>query len=84
MGNDRDTHRYELRDRSGQVVYVGITNNPERRAEQHRDEGKRFFALYTVGPRVTRESAEDWEEDRLAAYRRNHGGKNPRYNQQGR
>ena len=83
-GNDRDTDRYELRDRRGRVLYVGITNNVDRRENAHRNEGKRFFDMYVMGPKVTRESAERWEEERLASYRRNHGGKNPRYNEQGR
>ena len=84
MGSNRDTYRYELRDKRGRVLYVGITNDVEWREAEHRADGRRFFNLYVIGPRVTKASAEDWEEDRLASFRRNHGGKNPRYNQQGR
>lgn len=83
MGSQRDTYRYELWSGLG-VVYIGITNDPERREEEHRRERKRFISMRIQGPAVTQASAEKWEEDRLAAYRRNHGGKNPRYNKQGR
>ena len=76
----RNYHRYELRD-GRQLVYVGITNDLERRREEHKDEGKRFGSMLPVGPSVTKDTAEDWEEDRLAAYRRTHGGRNPRYNE---
>jgi predicted GIY-YIG superfamily endonuclease len=33
----RDTYKYELKD-GKKVVYVGITNDPERREAQHRQE----------------------------------------------
>ena len=32
---------YTIRGRGGRVKYVGITNNPRRRAAQHRRSGKR-------------------------------------------
>ena len=80
MAKTRNHSRYELRDK-GKIVYVGITNDPERRKEEHKDEGKRFGSMNVVGPKVTHGGAEDWEESRLEQYRRSHGGKNPRYNE---
>ena len=80
MGSIRDTYKYELRDRN-RVVYIGITNDPDRREEHHRAEGKRFSRMWLIGRQTTRAAAERWEEERLASYRRSHGGKNPRYNQ---
>ncbi len=74
----RDTYKYELRD-GNRVVYIGITNDPDRR-EEHRAEGKRFSRMWLIGNRTTRAAAERWEEERLASYRRSHRGKNPRYN----
>ena len=76
----RDHQRYNLKD-GHKIVYKGITNNPERRAEQHKDEGKRFSHLQTIGPAVTKDAAEKWEEDSLRQYRYDHGGKNPKYNE---
>jgi len=80
MSDNRDTYRYELRDR-GKLVYVGITDDPERRAQEHKDDRKRFTSVKVVGPAVTERSAEQWEEQRLQTYRENHGGRNPRYNE---
>ncbi len=39
MAKARNHSRYELRDK-GKIVYVGITRDPERREEEHKDEGK--------------------------------------------
>ncbi len=75
----RNYYRYRLVD-GHKVVQYGITNDPERREEEHHDEGKRFSRLNTVGPAVTKDTAEEWEEEMLATYRSNHGGRNPRYN----
>lgn len=75
----RDTYRYELK-QGQKVLYAGITNNPDRREAEHRNEGKRFGRMDVVGPVVKRSSAEKWEEERLNSYRKNHGGRNPRYN----
>ena len=76
---NRNTHRYTLR-KAGKIQYYGITNNLDRREAEHRDEGKRFDAIKREGPRVSRDTAEKWEEQRLAAYRERHRGRNPRYN----
>jgi len=77
---NRNYHRYNLK-QGHKVVYKGITNNPERREEQHKDEGKRFTKMQVVGPSVTKDAAEKWEEDSLAQFRGNHGGRNPKYNE---
>ena len=62
-------------------MQFGITNRPpEIREAEHRGKGKKFTRLLVVGPAVTKETAEKWEEDSLATYRRSHGGKNPKYN----
>ena len=37
--------------------------------------------MQVVGPSVTKNVAEKWEEDSLAQFRGNHGGMNPRYNE---
>ena len=77
----RDTVVYELRDRR-KVVYRGITSDPERREAEHRGEWKQFTKLVVTSRRITREGAEKKEAELLATYRRNHGGKNPTYNQE--
>ena len=75
----RDTHRYILRD-GRQIVQFGISNGPLDRAEEHRNDGKRFSSVEVVGPAVTRDSALDWERYRVESYQRSHGGRRPRYN----
>ena len=79
MARKRDHFRYHLK-QGNKVVYVGITDNPERREQQHRDAGKMFSKLKTVGPVVKKDTAEKWEEDALKQYRSAHKGRNPRYN----
>jgi hypothetical protein len=75
----RDTHRYILRD-GPQIVQFGITNGPLDRAEEHLRDGKRFTRMTVVGSPVTRDTALDWERDRIEGYQRSHEGKRPRYN----
>ena len=76
---ERDTYRYVLRD-GRKVVQYGISNGPEDRIREHASDGKRFTTMTVVGPVVTRESALDWERNRIEAYRRSHSGRMPRYN----
>ena len=47
---------------------------------EHREDGKLFTSMKAIGPVVTEKSARQWEGERLAQYRRNHGGRNPEYN----
>ncbi len=75
----RDTTRYELYDKR-KKVYVGITDDPERRKQEHTDEGKRFKSMKIVGPKVSRKSALDWERETIEKYKRRHGSKPPKYN----
>lgn len=79
MSNKRDTVTYDLiKDRK--VVYRGTTNDPVRREEEHRDEGKRFGSMRVTSRRMTEEGAKKQEAENLERYRGGHGGKNPKYN----
>lgn len=42
---NRDTRKYELRGNSGKTLYIGITNDLDRREAEHRADGKRFAEL---------------------------------------
>ena len=64
-----------------QKVYIGEAANPERRAEQHRQEGKHFDRVQVTSRPIMKENARKREAEQLEAYRRGHGGKNPRYNE---
>lgn len=67
---------YTLRGKNGKINYVGTTNNPSRRAAEHQAEGKPG-TLQTETRPMPRQSAEQWETNRLKIYREHHGGKNP-------
>ena len=75
----RTTLGYILRGRYGRINYVGVTNNPERRASEHKQAGKLGKLKVETGPMLPT-SAKRWEAQRLETYRRNHGGWNPRHN----
>ena len=76
--NQEDTVTYELR-RSGKVVYIGTTNDTDRREAEHRLDGKYFDVLVLTSKRMTEKRAKQKEAKDLKAYRRDHG-KNPIYN----
>ena len=78
MARKRDTVTYRLK-KGRETVYIGSTNDPERREEEHRDEGKRFSGLQITSRRMTKEGAETKEAEQLKTFRSNHG-KNPRHN----
>ncbi len=79
MAEKRDTTRYTLR--NGQkIVYIGVTNKPERREGEH-EQDKNFGQMRKEGPKVSKESALEWEQEALERYRRNHDGRNPKYNE---
>jgi predicted GIY-YIG superfamily endonuclease len=79
MAKKRKYHRYELKEGS-KVVYRGITNDPQRREREHKEEGKQFSHMRVIGPSATKKTAEIWEEESLESYRRHHRGENPKYN----
>ncbi len=75
-GNKRSVRGYTLRGRNGRINYIGVSNNPDRRAAEHKKDGKRG-SMKVETRSMSRESARRWESGRLATYRRNNGGKNP-------
>ncbi len=75
----RDTYKYELT-KGNRVVYIGITNDPERRAAEHHQD-KDFDKMKIVGNASTPDGASRWETDRIQTYMANHKGQTPLYNQ---
>ena len=55
----RNTTRYTLRV-GNRITYRGITNNPQRRAAEHKQSGK-AGTMRIEGPIVTRRNALEWE-----------------------
>ena len=77
--SDRDCYNYELK-HGKKTVYKGITNDPERRLNEHDGDGKSFTHMKVSSSAVTRETAKKREEEKLKIYRNGHNGKNPKYN----
>ena len=76
------THNvYALFDRR-QLVYYGSSEDVEERAAQHDSEGKRFTRVKKVGPKMTKDSALQREQELIDGYKGRHKGRAPRYNKQ--
>lgn len=75
----QDTCVYSLVDKK-KKVYVGTTNDLDRREKEHRDSGKEFTTIKKESRNMTPESAKEREVKKLEGYRKNHQGKNPKYN----
>ena len=78
MPKKQDTVTYELK-KGNEVVYVGTTNDPERREQEHKEQGKKFGHMNVTSRRMTEDGAKRKETERLATYRKNQGN-NPKYN----
>jgi predicted GIY-YIG superfamily endonuclease len=78
MAKKQDTVTYELK-QGNKVVYVGTTNDPEQREQQHREDGKKFGHMNVTSRRMTEDGAKRKEAERLTTYRKNQG-RNPKYN----
>ena len=79
MAKKYDTFTYKLKE-GNTVVYIGTTNDPKRREQEHKSEGKRFTKMEITSRRMTEDGAKKKEAKELETYRKNHKGKNPKYN----
>jgi predicted GIY-YIG superfamily endonuclease len=75
----RDTYNYTLYGGFGQPVYHGITNNPQRRIRQHKEDGK-FFTDYELSPRRSRSRADREETRSIHRHQDENLGITPQYN----
>ena len=82
MTTKRNYYRYKL-NQWRNIVYYGITNDPERRENEHISEGKNFSKMRIVGPVVKKGTAINWEEEKIDNYKGNHRGRRPKYNDLG-
>ena len=61
-------------------VYIGESEDPEARAEEHRQERKQFDRVEITSRLMKKANAQKRQAEELETYRRGHGRKNPRYN----
>lgn len=52
MTKKHDTVLYNLK-KGNEVLYIGTTNDPERRAEEHKDVGKNFSHMAVISRKMT-------------------------------
>ena len=71
MGAKRDTTRYTMR-KGNTILKYGKTNNPERREPENQRDGI-GGTLRKEGPKVTDESARNWEQRMIEQYTQRHG-----------
>ena len=62
MGKPRDTHKY-LYKIGNKIVHGGITNDLERREEEHQQKWPKGH-ITQVGRRTTEDAAREWEKDK--------------------
>ena len=61
-------------------VYIGESEDPQKRAEEHAADGKKFQSVQITSRPMKPENAEKRQASQLQAYRQGHRGKNPKYN----
>lgn len=62
------------------IEYIGITNNPSRRASEHKQLGKKFSTMKILKSHNKRTIAYNNEKSLIQMYQRQHGGRPPKYN----
>lgn len=65
--------------KDGKAVYIGTTNDPYRRNDEHSDSGKKYDYMEITSPKVSAREAERREARNLDSYRQA-TGRRPRYN----
>lgn len=76
---ERDCNKYILKD-GNRTVYIGTTDDLERREKEHRNDGMEFTSIQKVGNLTTKDAAGNWEEETINKYQKQHGGNLPKYN----
>ena len=74
----RNIYPYVLKDER-KIVYIGITNDPRRREQEHKAEGKKFTRMILDFP-CSEGTAQKHEQEKTERYKRSHKGNKPKYN----
>ena len=62
MTDKRDTYKYQFKS-GNKILHVGITNDLERREQEHQSEIGINGHIIQVGHRTTRDGAKEWEDE---------------------
>ena len=62
MTDKRDTYKYQFKS-GNKILHVGITNDFERREQEHQSEIDINDHIVQVGRRTTRDCAKEWEDE---------------------
>ena len=62
MATKRNTHKYHFK-RGNKILHTGITNDLERREQEHQSEIDPNGHITQVGNRTTRTGAKPWEDE---------------------
>lgn len=66
MSKARDTYKYHVKV-GNKIVHNGITDNLERRDQQHKQKWPNGHIIVQVGRRTTEEAAREWEKKQKKA-----------------
>ena len=62
MGTPRDTNKYHFK-RGNKILHTGITDDLERREQEHQRDIDAKGHIFKVGRRTTRDGAKAWEDE---------------------
>ena len=65
MATNRTTYKYHFKT-GNKIIHTGITNDLDRREEEHRRNLNRTGHIKQVGDRTTRDAALRWEAEQRA------------------
>lgn len=74
------THVYRLLEKTGKIVYIGMSNNPDKRSLDHKRDGKNFHSVQIVSSHLSRQAAKKAEGELVTQYIKR-TGRRPKYNQ---
>ena len=72
----RSITRYTMRGKGGRINKFGITSNPARREGENRRAGN-DKTMRIEGPKVTKQSALNWERGKIESYQNRNGRRPP-------
>lgn len=78
MPKKRDTVTYNLI-KDGKKVYTGVTNDLQRRKNEHKASGKDFDAIRPTSSKMSKEAAHKKEVESVKKHEKSNGQK-PKYN----